>query len=409
MLMELPNEILVLIIQAVDRDLTDLRNLALTCRALLPVTREELFSESIVNVCALLEPHIRPYSDHITKLRIEEPNSESNNVANGRFIPYLDPHALPRLTTLYFNGLNAWFFVKMPTSFYQALSSLTSVTTLALGSVYFVNFRQIQASVCSLPSLSELSLQDVGYIPWTGDMPEGYDQWAEGLPEITTRPRLSRLMIAPSSATEDVVPWLASGPSKDSLTTLVVPHRANTPQKVLSHFGPNIEHLSIHLHEYGNKTYYTRIIKGYTNLRTLRLVLDALVEAPHAWTLDVLRMLGFWIRAQHLHTIAIDVLIPCDVLERCEWQLDAQLDWDKLRLLDGVLAGPKFAVLDTVEFTVQWIGEWDPEEEMRAALAKRIEETLRKVAETRRLVTSVRGMKEVLPRAHRQGPRPEAA
>lgn len=253
MFTELPDEILVLIVRAVDRDLTDLRNLALTCRALLPVTREELFSESIVNVCALLEPHIRLYSDHITKLRIEEPSSESNNVANGRFVPYLDPHALPRLTTLHFNGLNTWFFVEMPTSFYQALSSLTSVTTLALGSVYFVNFRQIQTLVCSLPNLSELSMRDVGYIPWAGDMPEGYDQWAEGLSEITTRPRLSRLTIAPSSATDDVVPWLASGPSKDSLTTLVVPHRANTPQKVLNHFGPNIEHLDIHLHEYGSK------------------------------------------------------------------------------------------------------------------------------------------------------------
>lgn len=144
-------------------------------------------------------------------------------------------------------------------------------------------------------------------------------------------------------------------------------------------------------------------------MRTLRLVLDALAEAPRAWALDVLRMLGFWIRAQQLHTIAIDVLIPCEVLERCEWQLDAQLDWDKLRLLDGVLAGPKFAVLDTVEFTVQWIGEWDPEEEVRAALVKRIEGSLRNVAETRTLVTSVRGVKEMLPRAYRQGPRPEAA
>ncbi|OJT02235.1 hypothetical protein TRAPUB_7262 [Trametes pubescens] len=420
----LPDEILVLIIQAVDRDLTDLQNLALACRTLLPVIREELFS--IVNVCALQEPCIRPYFNCISKLRIEEPNPVSDDAANGRFVPYLDPHALPRLRSLHFNGLGVWFFVKMPTALYQALSSFTSVTTLALsGSVYFVNFRQIRTLVCSLPNLSELSLREVGYIPWRGSMPEGYDQWADGLSDITG-PRLSRLTIAPSSTTDDVASWLAFGPSKDSLTTLVVPPRSNAPHYVLKYFGPSIEHIGIPLNGQGSKpsaytlrrsptemdvlldrACYSRCLKTYTNLRTLRLFLDTVVESPHAWG-GVPRLLQYWIPAEHLHAIAIDVLIPYEVLERCDWQLDAQLDWDVLHLLNHVLGGPKFAVLDTVEFNVQWIGKWDPGEEVRDALARRIEETLRKVAETRTLVTSVRGLQEVLPRVRWRGSRPKA-
>ncbi|EIW54575.1 uncharacterized protein TRAVEDRAFT_23587 [Trametes versicolor FP-101664 SS1] len=398
----LPDEILVLIVKAVDRDLKDLENLALACRALLPAIREELFTT--VNVCALRETYMRPYFGRIEELRIEEPNPSSNDVMKGRLVPYLDLHALPKLKSIHFSNLCVGFFIWMSTDVYCGLSALTSVTTLALsGCVCFVHLRHIQTLICSLPNLSELSLQDAEYFPssWTRNLklPEGFKQLADGVSsEMAVRPKLSNLSVATSitAVTDDVAGWLASGPSKESLTTLVVTRWSNSPSSVLRHFGTNIEHLSIPLKGKGNRACYSRYLGTYTNLRTLTLWLDTMVDSPQAWKV-LLHLLEHWISAEHLHTATINVHISSSVLARCESEpLSSHIDWDVLGLLSNTLNNPKFAVLDTVIFEVQWSGEWEVAKvEMRdGALANRIEETLRNVTPAgRRLVTSVRGMR----------------
>ncbi|OJT02237.1 hypothetical protein TRAPUB_7264 [Trametes pubescens] len=381
----LPDEILVLIVKAIGRDLRDLKNLALACRVLLPAIREELFST--VNVCALQESYMRPYFGRIEQLRIEEPNPSSNDAMKGRFVPHLDPHVLPKLRSIHFGHLCVGFFIWMSTAVYHGMSTLTSVTTLALsGRVCFVNLRHIQTLICSLPNLSALSLQNAEYFPPSMTkvrnmkLPDGYEQWADSVSsEMTVRPKLSNLSVATSvtAVTGDVGAWLASGPSKASLTTLVVTRWSNTPNSVLRHFGANIEHLSIPLKGKGN----------------------TMVESPQAWKV-LLHLLEHWISAENMHTITVNVHISSLVLARCEGAvpLSSHIDWDVLGLLGNTLNNPQFASLDTVKFEVQWAGEWKvAKEEMRDALAKRIEEILRNlnVTDARRLITSVRGLERV--------------
>lgn len=120
------------------------------------------------------------------------------------------------------------------------------------------------------------------------------------------------------------------------------------------------------------------------------------MESPHAWKV-LLHLLEHWISAEHLHTVTINVHISSSVLARCESEpLSSHLDWDVLGLLGNALNNPKFAVLDTINFEVQWSGECEVAKvEMRdGALANRIEDTLHNVTPAgRRLITSVRGLK----------------
>lgn len=253
--LDLPLDIIFLIIRMLNHDLETLRNAALVCRALLMAIREELLTA--INICALQEPFMRPYLSRVQQLSIAEPSDIWRiSVVDARIVPHLDPHTLSGLRAIRMGNLHEHFLVKIPTSFFTALSALVSVTTLILSKgVYFVSDDQIRLLLGSLPCLSELGLSGILPIPLSYDMWKGRDL-SEGYAELeypfrkkktSPQPTLSKLTITTSSTTCSVARWLSRGPCKSSLTSLIITARSPAPHAVLKHFGSNVEHLSFPL------------------------------------------------------------------------------------------------------------------------------------------------------------------
>ncbi len=251
MLLTVPPEILIAVIRALDRDTRALRNVALVCRALLPIVREELFAVTSERV--LEQPYMHPYFKHIIEL-----------VIGGRPIlslrRYLDLHSayclqtqpLPKLKAIRFVTAHPRFYATLPLELYTALASFTAVTELILCWASFYNLSHAQSLICALPNLSCLSLKEVKFFegPQTLQSLFLLDIINSPCSAASTRPRLTRLSVVPSprsSASAEIVAWLGMGPSAESLRTLVVPYQSITAHVVLGHFGSTVEHLQMPL------------------------------------------------------------------------------------------------------------------------------------------------------------------
>lgn len=140
-----------------------------------------------------------------------------------------------------------------------------------------------------------------------------------------------------------------------------------------------------------DKAEHGRNLGAYTGLRTFTTFLGAKTESPDAWVL-LPHLLNEWLPAKYLREITLEVCAPRLVSERGNSQSDTQVDWNALRLLDGVLTGPKFAALRSVKVVIQWYRASSPGKEVRKGLAERVETALGKVRETRKLVTVVGGV-----------------
>ncbi|KAI0364148.1 hypothetical protein BV20DRAFT_50637 [Pilatotrama ljubarskyi] len=169
MLLSLPPELFDAVVSALasERDVQDLRRLALVCRALLPIVRRELFK--ILHVCAIYQPYMRPYLQHVVELRISAPVNDPANhalLSSHHFVPFLDPTSFPRLSAVHCIDLHSSFFRE---PFLRALASMSSITTLRLSDVWFRHPVQPKVLLSALPNLSSLSLTSFEVIRGVAD------------------------------------------------------------------------------------------------------------------------------------------------------------------------------------------------------------------------------------------------
>lgn len=142
---------------------------------------------------------------------------------------------------------------------------------------------------------------------------------------------------------------------------------------------------------WSGKAEHGRNLGAYTSLQTFTTFLDAKTESPDAWAF-LPRLLNEWLPAKYLREITLEVCAPRFVSERGNSQSDTQVDWNALRLLDEVLTGPRFSALRSVVVVIQSSKAISPGKDVREGLARRVENALGKVMETRKLVTVVGGV-----------------
>ncbi|KAH9889551.1 hypothetical protein C8Q73DRAFT_793750 [Cubamyces lactineus] len=391
MLLTLPSELVMVIVRALGGNVRALRNVALTSRALLPVAREVLFE--VVNLRALNRTCIQPYFSAINELRIVGTiHGMACVLSKPPVALILYPHAFPKLKSLCFIDAGQLFYMRMPLSFLTAVTRLTALTELTLSGATFVQLGHIQSLICSLVRLSRLSLsnvefsQDVFTISTYAPLPGHIASVA------AIRPRLSHLSIAPvnsTTASAEVAQWLGRGPSRDSLTTLVVPHLSEAPYVVLNCFGPNVEHLRMPLRELDTST-YDGYLDGYTNLRTVTVFMEDYNTSQGPWYL----IAPFFERgipaAERLQTIIIDVRIGYPM------SLSSAIDWTALDRLNDVLDEDKFKALQRVVVILQWreaLG-WTPDWAERESVAGSIRARLYNLDEEGKLETRLQTVEE---------------
>lgn len=258
MLLTVPTEIIIAIIRALDRDTQALKNVALVCRALLPVVREELFE--VTNERVFEQPYMLPYLGHIVELVIGGgPILSLNRYLDSHSASCLQTQFLPKLKAIRFVAAHPVFYVRLPPELYTSLASLTAVTELTICWASFHNLFHAQALISALPNLSCLSLKEVKFFEWSPALQSRLSLVIFSYPSAASvRPRLTRLSVAPSpesSASAEIVAWLGQGPSAESLRTLVVPYQSPAAHAVLGHFGSTVEHLQMPLRELDSQSF----------------------------------------------------------------------------------------------------------------------------------------------------------
>ncbi|KAI0364149.1 hypothetical protein BV20DRAFT_1057461 [Pilatotrama ljubarskyi] len=365
MLLTLPTELLQTVIGALasERDVRDLRTLALVCRALVPVARQELFK--VVHVCAIYQPYMRPYLQHVVELRISEP-----------------------LSAIRFIGLEPAFYREMPKQFLEALASISSITALTLSHALFRHPLLPRVLISAFPNLSGLSVAGLEVVPTHS---------ASSLPDylFTTKlghPRLSRLSMTPSnwgSSSTELARWLSSGPSGESLTELVIPPKVGMPHAgILSSFGPSVKDLRMPLRELDGDI-YTGYLERYTRVRSLTLFLEAYGTSQGPWFL-LAPFFAHGIPSEQLESITLDVRIDYPMT------LASAIDWATLDRVNDELDEDRFRALRKVVFVVQWKEEleWCPGRAERDRVERNVEERLHYLARAGRLETRVQMVKE---------------
>lgn len=253
MLLTLPTEIIIYIIRALDGDTQTLRNVALVCRALLPVVREELFA--ITSERVLEQPYMRHHFSHIVELVIGGgPVLSLRRHLDSHAASCLQSQPLPKLKAIRFVNAHPVFYFRLPPELYTALESLTAVTDLTLCWASFHNLSHAQSLICALPHLKCLSMKDVKFFEGgpASQSPFLLSIISHPCSAASTRPRLTRLSVAPpprSSGSAEIVAWLGQGPCAESLCTLVVPYQSFSAHTVLGNFGSTVEHLQMPLRE----------------------------------------------------------------------------------------------------------------------------------------------------------------
>ncbi|KAI0656716.1 hypothetical protein C8Q70DRAFT_1056311 [Cubamyces menziesii] len=369
MLLALPNELVVGIVRALDGDVKALRNVALTSRALLPIAQEVLFE--VANLRGLHRTCIHPYFSVINELRVVgKVEGMVCAISKPPASLILYPHAFPKLKAIRLIYVGRLFYMRMSLSFLTAVTRLTALTELTLCGATFVNLGHIQSLIRSLARLSRLSLSNIEFAQ---DMfpTSTYTPLPGHIPAVAAiRPKLAHLSIAPTNSTmasAEVARWLGSGPSRDSLTTLVIAHLSEAPQVVLDCFGSSVEHLRMPLRDLDAST-YSGYLDGYTSLRTVTVFLEAYNTSQGPWYL----LAPFFERgiptAECLHTITIDVRIGYPM------SLSSAIDWTVLNRLNDALDEDKFRALQKVVVILQWreaLG-WKPDWVERETVARSV-------------------------------------
>ncbi|KAI0349939.1 hypothetical protein OH77DRAFT_1431503 [Trametes cingulata] len=388
MLLSLPSELLDAVVRALasERDVQDLRSVALVCRALLPIVRQELFK--VLHVCAVYQPYMRPYFEHVVELRISEPVNDPMDLSLLRsfyFVPFLTPTSFPKLTALHCTSLDKSFFRQFPRRFLDALVSISSVTALTLSHAWFRHPMQPKMLLSALPNLSSLSLADFEVILGVGAPAPNWPS-----PTTLIHPRLSRLSIQPSvwsNASTHLCEWLADGPAAESLAELVVTDERGLPcTGILRHFGPSVRSLALPLREQED---LQDCMAFYTGLRDLTVVLEAYSTAQGPWYL-LAPFFVHGIAAERLERVTIDVRV------RYPMALASAVDWATLDRVNEELDEDRFGALRRVVFVLQWRAElgWCPEWEERETVARNVEARLHYLADAGKLETRVQVVKE---------------
>ncbi|KAI0629092.1 hypothetical protein C8Q77DRAFT_334861 [Trametes polyzona] len=400
MLTRLPIELVALIIRALYRDVDALCNASLASPVLLPLIREELFR--VMNVRALKEDYMRPYFPLVAQMQLVEalPSKASRHSTMMRqmmgtyqrpddFLQFLDEHTLPNLKVVNLVDVNPMFQYRMSPDLFAKFSQLTSVTNLTLSNVFFRYLRQAQALICSLPNLISLALKMVNFsgsailIDAMGNNP---------LAIATTRPRLTHLAVmSPTPGTIAIVEWLATGPSRQSITSLVVPHGSQPdttyPDASFRFFGPSIEHLSVPLEALSDHANGVPLVE-YTSLRSLSLFLGGAMDKR--WN-ELAPLLEHRIPDTCLlHGAAICI--------RLDMATDDAVNWSVVEAVDDILSDTeRYGALERVELSVQWREreQWTPRDgNALADLESGIITRMEKLASARKLVVHVGVVKE---------------
>lgn len=250
MLCDLPSELVHLVLENLYRDVATLGALSLTCRILLPITREVLFA--VVRYDAVREEYVLPYLHCIVELRFRTGYRTP--------IPYrtpideilwdLEPQLFPRLTAITLLGLQFWDVMGMPPSAFRKLSQLPSVTKLTLSGMSFFDLQHVQAFICALPKLKTLNIHRITYGDPALARRLAFPLMREGV-NMTLSSGLSRLAFSPdmtTRATSEVAEWLGKTQAAATLETIIVPFSTRSPHYVVSRFGPNVRHLSMPVH-----------------------------------------------------------------------------------------------------------------------------------------------------------------
>ncbi|KAI8974025.1 hypothetical protein BD414DRAFT_539941 [Trametes punicea] len=388
-LTSLPNELLIAILRAVDRDLQTLRNVALASRDLLPVAREQLFR--IINIRALEQLYMLPYFgyvEHIVESRLGQLVLE--NLFTTR---YFQPDLLPRLQGIHFIGSKMVCYTKDPSLLVSLSERFTSISELSLLRVVLPCLSDLQYLICSLPGLSQLSLKQVDVLENLTDLhPRPFPEGLSGALSATIEPQLSRLIIGPSryvSGLADLAAWLGRGPSASSITSLVLSRHSQLPRAVLGHFGPSVRQLSLPLQAL-NSGVYDGYLSQYTSLRGLSVSLDAYNASPGPWYL-LAPFLDRGIPANHLRTITIDVYVEYPM------QLSSAIRWQALDQVNEVLEEVKFEALTSVIVAICWRESlrWQPDPEEKETVARNVESRLYDLAAREILATRLHSVKAV--------------
>ncbi|KAI0629091.1 hypothetical protein C8Q77DRAFT_334867 [Trametes polyzona] len=397
MLVKLPIEIVILVVHRLYNDVEALRNTSLVCRDLLPFVREELFR--VMSAYALKEEYMHSYYPLVHEMQLVEPippkrGSQVDDSPNpDRFVQYLRSGILPNLQAVNFIDISPWFHIGVHLTFFANLSLLTSVTTLTLSCLFLKDLQQAQMLICSFSSLTSLSLKMVRFSGSAFVFPS-YVRTDYTLIELaTTRPRLTRLAVMPEflpgDGTSAILDWLVNGPSRRSLTTLLVPYETESPGAVLKRIGPsiNIEHLSVPLKALGKSADGAPLAR-YTNLLLLTLFLGSAVEDSEGWR-ELAPLLEHGVASSsRLRSLRISVRL--DTID------DAAVDWGAIAALNNTLSAEhEFGALERVEVLVQW-----KERERRSLagealdLESNIIKCMNKLAAARKLIVYVGPVKE---------------
>ncbi|KAI0759387.1 hypothetical protein BD413DRAFT_487888 [Trametes elegans] len=386
MLMSLPVELIMAIVRGLEGDVEGLRTVALTCRDLLPIAREELFA--VINVRAVEEGYMQVHLQHVVEVRTGRavsPTAEEHRLLSG-----LPLRTLPKLRALGFVCLSPIFYIRLTPGLFSALGQLTSVTTLTLSRPSFLHLWHAQSVICALPNLSRLGLREPVFesfsLPLTYDGPLSRRFAATA----TRRPQLAFLSLAPAEdgAGEEIAAWVGQGPSGRTLATLVVPYHAVRPHVVLREFGPSVVRLSMPLR--APDGVYDRYLAEYSGLETLTVVLEAYSASAGPWHL-LGPLMEHGVCAEALRVLRVDV--------RVEYGMDlcGALDWAALDRVNDALDEARYAGVGRVEVVVQWregLG-WDPEDGVRETVVENVRARLYGPAQAGKLLARVHKVKEV--------------
>ncbi|OSC99770.1 hypothetical protein PYCCODRAFT_1437948 [Trametes coccinea BRFM310] len=378
------------------RDLPTLRSAALVSRSLLPAAREELFR--IVDADILKYSSMRPFLVHVEELCFIARHRPLHVDLDQLFLSGACPHpqSMPKFRAIHFMGsitvLYVYDFQRL-----GALQLFRSVRELTLHYVVLTVMRELQAVLCLFPNLERLSMAMVGF---SGEEAPGRPRPAPGVaprPPVypidrERQPRLVQLRMGEQIRTRNPVPelaeWLLRGPSRDTLKTLIASFRSRSPQDVLSHFGPTIEHIALPLQEL-HSTVYDGYLKRYTNLRTLSVLLQSYNTTPGAWF--ILPSFLTHMPTARLHTLTIDVRLDYPLQ-----QLGSAIYWTALDRVNEALDEDKFEALRKVEVIVRWkerLG-WKPEKAQADVFVRNVSERLYHVEEAGKLAVTLEMVKE---------------
>ncbi|CDO75386.1 hypothetical protein BN946_scf185012.g3 [Trametes cinnabarina] len=382
-LLTLPDELLSAILFALDRHLPTLRNVSLTCRALLSIARGELFQ--VVDATILHKSVMLPYVQHVEELHFK-PSS----------CPRPASLALSKLRTMH---LASHPFRPMILSVLDwqelfAVAAFASVTELILYTVSLPRFGDLQSLVCLFPNLERFSASQVTLgedttvtvrpLPLTRSKPT--DQAVLD----ARRPMLRFLHVAHTGEDDPVIKlarWLLTGPSAGTLKTLILSYTCSSPQTLLSHVGPTIEHLALALRPFHGMV-YDGYFERYTRLHTLDLMLRSYRTAPGAW--HRLATFLLHIPTAHLHTLMIDIRVH-----------DPRSMGDGIYLptlaeVNEALDDEKFATVKRVEVVVQCdtLVGWEPDRKQAEQVRRDVRALLYHVENAGKLVVTVQSVEK---------------